>query len=279
MNFRRIELIFLVTFIAIDIFLFGMFEENTNQQADNMSDGDSDSQVIKEMRDDQIEVSHLSEKKNFAYYLSGTQNDILRQQMGQLANQTPHYVSHELESEFKEPVTVNKTTPQKSINKMLDDPTFVLNGGQYSYSKNFSTSRNLVYSQKAMGSSIYSSEAQISFTLNANHQIVSYTQSYLQDVKSLREKSETISETRALIWLYQYNEIPNNTKIAWTKLGYTKLLSIDNDRVFIPTWIIGIKPQNSPEIQLKKINAFTGGIIKETTGNLKDSQDLSDLTN
>lgn len=108
--------------------------------------------------------------------------------------------------------------------------------------------------------------------MNSNHQIVSYSQTYLQDIKSLREKSETISETRALIWLYQYNEIPNNTKVAWTELGYTKLLSIDNDRVFIPTWIIAIKPQNSTQVQIKRINAFTGGIIKETNENLKNSQ-------
>ncbi len=126
-----------------------------------------------------------------------------------------------------------------------------------------------------MNGLIYSTEAQVRFNLNANHQIVSYTQSYLQDVKSLREKSETISETRALIWLYQYNEIPNNTKVVWSKLAYTKLLSIDTDRVFIPTWVIAIKPQNSPQVQLKKINAFTGGIIKETNENLKNAQSIS----
>lgn len=74
-----------------------------------------------------------------------------------------------------------------------------------------------------------------------------------------------------MIWLYQYNEIPNNTTVAWTNLGYTKLLSIDGDRVFIPTWIIAIRPQNSTQIQLKRINAFTGGIIKETDENLKNN--------
>lgn len=252
-----------------------MFEQNMNMQAENVSQGDSDSKIIKEMKDDQIKVGSLSKKKNFAYYLSGTQNDTLRNQMGQLLNQTPHYVGYELDSEFKDPVKVNKDNPQQSINKLLMDPTFVAFGDQYQYSKDLSTPRSIVYIQKAMGGLMYSTEAQIRFTLNGRYQIVSYTQSYLQDIKSLREKSETISETRALIWLYQYNEIPNNTKVSWAKLGYTKLLSIDDDRVFIPTWIIAIKPQNSPQVQLKKINAFTGGIIKETNENLKNSQSIS----
>lgn len=272
MNFRRIEIIFLVTFIAIDIFLFGMFQKNTDLQAENVSQGDSNAKIVKEMRNDQIRVDDLSNKKGFAYYLSGTQDDLLRDQMGQLVNQTPHYIGHELESEFKEPVTVSADAPQKTINRMMSDPTFILFGDEYTYNKQLSTSRTIVYSQKAMGGLMYSSEAQIRFALNSNHQIVSYSQTYLQDIKSLREKSETISETRALIWLYQYNEIPNNTKVAWTELGYTKLLSIDDDRVFIPTWIIAIKPQNSTQVQIKRINAFTGGIIKETNENLKNSQ-------
>lgn len=277
MNFRRIEIIFLVTFIAIDIFLFGMFEKNNDLQTENVSQGDSNSKIVKEMRNDQIKVDDLSNKKGFAYYISGTQNDVLRNQMGQLVNQTPRYIDHELESEFKEPITVSKDAPQKTVNRMLSDPTFILFGDQYTYNKELSTARNLVYSQKAMGSLMYSSEAQIKFTLNTNYQIVSYTQTYLQGIRSLREKSETISETRALIWLYQYNEIPNNTKVAWTRLGYTKLLSIDNDRVFIPTWIIAIKPQNSTQTQIKRINAFTGGIIKETDENLKNSQSSSEI--
>lgn len=275
MNFKRIEIIFLVTFIAIDIFLFGMFEQNMSMQNENVSQGDSDSKIVKEMKDDQINVGSLSNKTSFAYYLSGTQNDTLRSQMGQLLNQTPHYVGHELDSEFKEPVTVSQNNPQSSIAKLMDNPTFVLYGDQYAYSKDLSTAKSIVFVQKAMNGLIYSTEAQVRFNLNANHQIVSYTQSYLQDVKSLREKSETISETRALIWLYQYNEIPNNTKVVWSKLAYTKLLSIDTDRVFIPTWVIAIKPQNSPQVQLKKINAFTGGIIKETNENLKNAQSIS----
>lgn len=81
--------------------------------------------------------------------------------MGQLVNQTPHYIGHELESEFKEPVTVSADTPQKTINRMMSDPTFILFGDEYTYNKQLSTSRTIVYSQKAMGGLMYSSEAKL----------------------------------------------------------------------------------------------------------------------
>ncbi|WP_035166525.1 two-component system regulatory protein YycI [Lentilactobacillus curieae] len=272
MNFKRIEIIFLVTFIAIDIFLFGMFRQNMNMQAENVSQGNTNSTITKEMKSDQIKFGDLSTSQSEAYYISGSQNDGLRSMMGQLANQTPHYVGHEIQSEFKQPVDVDPKNPSKTINALIKDSSFMIDGNDYKYSKDLSTDQTIVYVQKAVGQEIYSSEAQIKFFMNENNQIVNYTQTHLDDITTLREKSDTISEQRALIWLYQYNEIPNNTQVAWTKLGYTKLITVEPDRVFIPTWIIAIRPQNSPQVQLKRINAFTGGIIRETNAELKNGQ-------
>ncbi|WP_283679499.1 two-component system regulatory protein YycI [Lentilactobacillus sp. Marseille-Q4993] len=264
MNFKRIQIIFLVTFIAIDVFLLGMLQQNMYMQSENVAQGDSDTTITKEMKNDEIKFDTFSNKTDDGYYISGTQTDDLRQRMGQLFNQTPHYENHSIESEFKQPISVEKKNPEKTINNLIQDPTFVAFGNQYTYSKDLSTDQTIVYVQKGPERGIYSDEAQIRFNLNANHQIVGYTQTYLNDIRTLREKSSTISERRALIWLYQYNEIPNNTTVAWTRLVYTKLITADEDRVFIPTWVIAIRPQNSPQVQLKRINAFTGGIIKET---------------
>lgn len=272
MNFKRIELIFLVTFIAIDIFLFGMFRQNMNMQAENVSQDNTNSTIIKEMRNDQIKFGNLSTKQGNAYYISGAQTDDLRSITSQLGNQTPHYVDNEIQSEFKQPVDVDADNPNKTIDKLIKDPSFVASGTDYEYSKDLSTDQTVVYVQKAINHNIYSSEAQIKFFLNTDHQIVNYTQTHLNDVTILREKAETISEQRALIWLYQYNEIPNNTQIVWTKLGYTKLITVAPDIVFIPTWIVAVKTQNSSQVQLKKINAFTGGIIRETNAELQNGQ-------
>ena len=273
MNFKRIELIFLVTFIAIDIFLFGMFRQNMNMQAENVSQDNTNSTIIKEMKNDQIKFNKLATGQSAAYYISGTRTGELRSLTGQLTNQTPHFIDNEIQSEFKQPVNVDSDRPSTTINKLITDPSFVVDGEDYRYSKDLSSKQTVVYVQKAINNDIYSNEAQIKFFLNTNNQIVNYTQTHLSDVKILREKAETISEQRALIWLYQYNEIPNNTQILWTKLGYTKLITVAPDIVFIPTWIVAIKPQNSSQVQLKKINAFTGGIIRDSNSELQNGQD------
>lgn len=68
-----------------------------------------------------------------------------------------------------------------------------------------------------------------------------YTQGYMNDIQILREKRDTISQERALIWLYQYNKLPANTQVLWCHLGYTRLLSVNNSIVYIPTWNFCIK--------------------------------------
>ena len=269
MNFKRVEIIFLFTFLAIDIFLFGMYQQNKNLQTENVSQGDANSTIIKEMKNDQIKVGSPSNDEQSAYYVSGTKTTVLQQKMGQLTNQSTNFNDHELTSEFTQPINVAKKAPQNTVNKLLTDSTFVLYGQQYQYSKELSDKNTLVYTQKAMGRMIYSGVGQLRFAINDQNQLTGYSQQYLENIKSLREKSETISEERALIWLYQYNEIPNNTRIKWAKLEYTKLVNIDNNCVLIPTWVIAIKYNNSPTVQIKRINAFTGGIIKDSDSSIK----------
>lgn len=272
MNFKRIELIFLATFIAIDIFLFGMFQQTKNMQAENVSQGNTNSTIIKEMRNDQIKVGDLSDKNGSAYYASGTQDQALRNQVSQLENQTVRFQNDELQSDFKSPIDMNDNAKQ-TINNKLKDPTFISFGDQYRYNSELSKKAEIVYTQTAFNYPIYSQQGEIRFKLNSNNQIVSYTQQYLDNIISLREQSETISQERALILLYQYNGIPNNTEVAWIKLGYTKYISVDNNQVLIPTWVIALKVQNdnSDSYVFKRINAFSGSLIKENYRTLKEN--------
>jgi hypothetical protein len=41
------------------------------------------------------------------------------------------------------------------------------------------------------------------------------------------------------------------------------LLSTDEGAVYVPTWVIGIKNKNSANIEVKRINAFSGVLIKK----------------
>ena len=121
----------------------------------------------------------------------------------------------------------------------------------------------MVYTQMIDQRPVYSKDGQLIFYVNTSNQVTGYVQGHLVAKKQLREESELISQSRAVTLLYQYNEIPNSSKIEWANLGYTRLLSTDEGAVYVPTWVIGIKNKNSANIEVKRINAFSGVLIKK----------------
>lgn len=267
MDFKRIEWIFLVAFIAIDVFLFVSFTTN-NQFTTTTSTGSSrESTILKEMKDDSITVNTLSAKRSSGYYISSDGGDILTTQSEQLTNQSIRFNDDELIGTFTRPITIDENDPSKVLNRIVANKNRISFGSHYVYDAQLtaSASDTIVYVQKGPGKNVFSSDGVIRFKQNSKNQITGYTQTYMHAIKTLREKEATISQKKAVIWLYQHNEIPNNSKIRWAKLGYTKLLSLKGNTVYIPTWVINIQTKNTAGSQTKRINAFTGTLIKADT--------------
>jgi len=267
MDFRRIEWLFLVAFIVIDIFLFAAFQRDTTSQSDTTSSrsANSDTTIIKEMRADNITFKSPSRKSTEGYYIATTNDDQIKTALTSLTDQTVKYDEGIVTSTFKTPITgVDTQHPDKTLDTVVADTGLILNGSQYKYSARLSSQNTVVYTQRVADGQIYSRYGQLRFSLTNAGTITGYTQGYLNDVSTLREKTPTISEQKALIWLYQYNQIQNNTKVMWTRLGYTRYFTLKNNSVYIPTWVIAVKATSgnaAGNLQIKHVNAFTGTIL------------------
>lgn len=164
MDFKRIQIIFLITFVIIDVFLFSLFHRNQSIQTENLTNGNQSS-IVEEMRNDQITFNHrLSTKSGQGYYLAAKPSNDLHSKMAELSsNQDVHYSNRKINSQFKHPVPVNTKHPEKTIDQKLNNPTFLIHGDQYRYSRNLSNRNTLVYVQKAPKNanqdSIYSNSA------------------------------------------------------------------------------------------------------------------------
>lgn len=267
MDFRRIEWLFLVAFIVIDIFLFAAFQRDTSGETDTSSNrSSSDTTILKEMRADNISFKAPSKKSGEGYYISTSNDSSIKSSLTSLSNQTVRYQSDgTITSTFKTPITgVDTQHPDKTLDTVVSNSTLVLNGTDYTYNAKLSSRNTVVYTQEVADGPIYSRYGEIRFSLTNAGTVTGYTQGYLANVSTLREKTETISERKALIWLYQYNQIPNNTKVVWTKLAYTRYFNLKNSSVYIPTWVVAVKSNsgnNAGVLQLKHVNAFTGAIL------------------
>lgn len=267
MDFRRIEWLFLVAFIVIDIFLFAAFQRDTSGETDTSSNrSSSDTTILKEMRADNISFKAPSKKSGEGYYISTSNDSSIKSSLTSLSNQTVRYQSDgTITSTFKKPITgVDTQHPDKTLDTVVSNSTLILNGTDYTYNAKLSSRNTVVYTQEVADGPIYSRYGEIRFSLTNAGTVTGYTQGYLANVSTLREKTETISERKALIWLYQYNQIPNNTKVVWTKLAYTRYFNLKNSSVYIPTWVVAVKSNsgnNAGVLQLKHVNAFTGAIL------------------
>ncbi|MCM6792166.1 two-component system regulatory protein YycI [Pediococcus pentosaceus] len=263
MDFRRIEVIFIVVFAILNAYLFGSYWQYQLEAGTTSSSNSSEnSTILKEMRNDQITYMPLSNKKMNGYYASATVDTSLKDNIKRLTDQSARVVDNYVESTLNEELTVDPKQPQKVLNTLVKNRYNIVYGSEYQYNPNLSTSAQVVYTQMIDGHPVYSKAGKLTFYVNASNEVTGYTQGHLVNEKQLREKSELISQTRAVTWLYQYNEIQNDSKVEWADLGYTNLLTTDNGVVYVPTWVIGIKSKSSTGIQVKRINAFSGVLIK-----------------
>lgn len=270
MNFKRIEWIFVIAFIALDIFLFGIYINKSDviiPRTSSITTQGTSNSILKSFKSDQITYGELSDKHNSGYYVSSSDSNILREKAQQL-HYSWEYSNYHLDVDFTGGIKLlDPNDPQKTVDELLKDENIVSFGDKYTYNKDLSTKKTLVYTQTIDGTPIYTNDGQIKFSIK-NGYVTGYTQGYLNDLTYLREKRDTISQKQALIWLYQYNKLPANTKVVWCRLGYTRLLSVNDSVVYIPTWNFCLKNNATGNIQYRRINAFTGSVM-DTMINVK----------
>ncbi|MBB1078433.1 two-component system regulatory protein YycI [Limosilactobacillus sp. STM2_1] len=279
MNFKRIQWIFILAFLLFDIFVGSSLILETRFTVSN-GQPNRQSTVLKEMHNDSISYGDLSNKQQTGYYVAGkrsTDGGVLEQESGRLHNQNAHFSSGTLTSDFDKPIKLSKDNPLHRVNRLLKNKKMVALGDNYRYNRELSDKNNIVYTQMLEGKPLISNDGQIRFHVNSDHELTGYTQTYLQDVEILRQRSNTISQQRAVTWLYKHNQIPNNSRIRWASLSYAKLLNTttDDKAVYVPTWVVEIKTKNSGAIQQLEVNAFNSTVMKETP----DSVNTNSLNN
>lgn len=272
MNFKRIQWIFVIAFAIFDIVLASYFLIGTHFTAMVKQQGQQQL-ILKEMHNDEISFAELSTKQPMGYYISANRaNSQLTNAAAKLDDQTVRLSNGTLISELNTPIKVSVLNPERQLNDYIKNSRHVLYGSHYVYNKALSSSSTIVYTQMMEGRSVFGGEGQLRFKVSRNHKVYAYTQTYLNNIQVLRPRSVTISQQEAVTWLYKHNYIPNNSKIRWAKLGYTKTLLTKDQTVYVPTWYVEIKTKNSDDVQRFRVNAFNSTLMRNTPEEIDTTQ-------
>lgn len=264
MDSKKIEIIFLSVFAAIDIFLLVIFLQTPSFSAAKST---TSHDIQTEMKSDNITTGTLSDKTQTGYYMAGKISNTWTSADVNLKNQTLTYQAEApiLSSQLQNPISFDDQKDLISkLNKFKDQPENVINGTEYDYSKELSTKNEIIFLQRTKNGKIADEYGQLIFIIS-NGKVTKYTQNYQTDIEIIREKQETISAKQAVENLYMMSELPNDSKIISKNLGYIKLTQVKNSLIFLPVWVVQIENKNTENVQIKTVNAFDGTIISDDT--------------
>ncbi|MCJ0538044.1 two-component system regulatory protein YycI [Enterococcus cecorum] len=275
MDFKRIEAIFLVAFLCLDIFLFSIYRQSQNEQTP--INNSSTIKITQRLKEDKIKYEgKISSEHTDGYYLSATQTN-LNTELQNMKKTKKFENVDVLRSSVKD--NLLSLTPEKdlSVNKKGQIPTLVretltnqkeiILGKDYRYQEEIHQQSDGyldVYAcQKYEGIPINDITAQIKFTLkknDENYRLEKIQQMHLSNLTALREKMPLVSEEDALTTLYINNKLSKNDEILWSKLAYTLVLQVRGKNVYVPAWFVSIRHEDKKE-QVEIVNAFRNRII------------------
>lgn len=275
MDFKRIEAIFLVAFLCLDIFLFSIYRQSQNEQTP--INNSSTIKITQRLKEDKIKYEgKISSEHTDGYYLSATQTN-LNTELQNMKKTKKLENADVLRSSVKD--NLLSLTPEKdlSVNKKGQIPTLIretltnqkeiILGKDYRYQDEIHQQSDGyldVYAcQKYEGIPINDITAQIKFTLkknDENYRIEKIQQMHLSNLTALREKMPLVSEEDALTTLYINNKLSKNDEILWSKLAYTLVLQVRGKNVYVPAWFVSIRHEDKKE-QVEIVNAFRNRII------------------
>lgn len=258
MNFKRIQVIFLIAFAALNLVLFSTFSWTSHYKGSTSNQGQT-SQTLKEMKNDLISYHPHSQGRLNGYYLSAKSKQ-LTGHASSLRNVSVHSEGNLINVDFYRPVEL-KTAD--SLDKLVQDHHQVIDGQKYSYNAALSTKHLSVYTQMIKGRPFLGREGQLRFRINDDNEVTGYTQGELSQIELLRPRSQSVIETQAVSWLYKHNQLPNNSKVKQPVYGYFELTERRGEKVLIPTWQVEVKTKNSGEIHIMHVNGMTGTMIKK----------------
>lgn len=276
MDFKRIEWIFFLAFLGLNVFLFSMYREAKMNQTITSRTNET-IPLHKRLESENITYEgDFSSRKREGYYLSGvpTNFDEARKSerlrlnnpdlLGRQTTIENNLLKHKVEDVI---LLTDVNQAPEVIAKILNQQGLVLFGKEYQYNVEESTLSNdfpeIIAGQFYEDIIINDPASRITFFLEKETEhwrVNEYIQTHISELQPLREIMPTYSERDAINTLYINNQIPSNSKILWRQLAYKMTLIVRGQAIFVPTWFIEIETSNH-EIKTEMVNAFTNRII------------------
>lgn len=253
MDWTKIKSIFILTFLVLDIYLFYQFLQIRDA---NKYEFITEASFEDKLKADGITYITLPKAAAKDQYISAAPKGFTNKDLEQLKNQRATIVNDTvIQSIFEKPVPLGKKFDSTELSSFIKD--HVLFGDQYVlWGKNDKKNTITFYQQYHQKPFYRNLSGMIILHLNKKNQIVSYQQTYLEDIDKLTAKEEILPPLKAIETLHQRGMLKQDSRITKAELGYSTLVQLTASQVLAPTWHIVVDDKTN-----LYVNAFEGQII------------------
>lgn len=261
MDWSKIKTIFILTFLVLDIYLmYEFFKLKDASQYEPMAQATFE----KRLKTDEIEYGDLPKNYQKDRYLSAKpmvfdSKEIEELEKTKLKGQNITISEGTiLNSVLDEPIKITEKFNPTELNSFIKNK--VLFGDQYRFWEKGKNSNTLTYYQQFEDKMFYMNlNGELTFYLNKDNEIVSYKQTFLEDIEEMQESEKIIQPLKAIETLYENGSLRPKTKITQVELGYFTFVHLSTAQVLTPAWRFVINDEEN-----LFVHAFEGQIIQLT---------------
>ena len=263
MDFKRIEVIFIIAFFFLDIFLLVGYYNRTDT---NYASSPSQSlNLISEMSSQKIQLPEFSEEKHSVAYVQADAQNLLKQNRDKLSQQTGKVTDEDslYVSILSNPIQLSgekKLTAddRKKLDQFVQSDQ-VLFGKDYHFFQYQADNGRIIYNQVVSGLPIADGTSSVVLFMDSSHQVISYEQRYAGPVTEQGSKVELITDRKAVETLFQNNEISPNAKIEKPILIYYRTLKLEDLSMYAPVWYVRVTESSGTGVL--RVDAIDGKIL------------------
>ncbi|OJF97165.1 two-component system regulatory protein YycI [Alkalibacterium sp. 20] len=267
MDFKKIENIFLITFLLLNMYLLvSYFNRNDIQQA---TSAPGQVNLIREMEQIGISIPTLQDEEQDVFYVQADSNQLLEDNVDQLENQAGSVAEDGslYTSILSDPIVIEGNPEDgfteedyATLNAFIFNGS-VLFGEDYMYLRYDRSQNRFVYAQEVEGLPVADGTSEISLFYGSDGNIISYQQTYAGPMIPQGSTQAVITDRQAIEVLFQNNEISSNSTVGQPILTYYRTLYLEDLSMYGPVWYVPVMDASGEKVL--RVDAVERTIISD----------------
>lgn len=244
MRWSQIKTIFILCFIALNIYLMIQYVEKREKIGANVLERE-ESTIEDQLEADNIKYGELPEVDLEESFISVEQKQFTKEELAelvQLKNQRTSTIINQrlIISQYDKPIAIEEDQTDAEIYDLIKES--FLYSDEYLF-WNWNKEMNvLMFFQKELERPIYFNNSGLVLVfLDENDETLFYIQTMLGEVESRRDQQSLIRPIDAIETLYNNHELFQDDEITKVEIGFHTRVPLDDGiQVFVPTWKITV---------------------------------------